>query len=368
MKESEKKPFVDVAEKLRIAHKQQHPDYKYQPRRKKTKRSIITRNLPIIIEKHHAKEFSKSRKTDISATYSKAIDQRTNKHSSENRLNTHNMPTFEENTGFSITEANDTPPHLLSQNATSKILDPKLIQNIEYYFKAGSPCPSSSSINSVTSYVDYDHKILSSAAVLHPNNFFPEPESPNRKVESLPNAHISRDYQNPGIVSDDTSNSFYRNDSFTSRRYFSNYSVEAYANCYTQQLQTYPFTTPYAASESFASSSSSAQQMAISSCTQFYSQLGAQPHSETVANTSALDMEIDPREMDQYLHNQIRRLSVPVSQKAFEHNNMETVLNQPSAKVTENVEVFTSKDSVDNMCITENTYQQIHHPWENQTN
>ncbi|XP_063980603.1 transcription factor SOX-10-like [Diachasmimorpha longicaudata] len=35
IKDEDKKPFIEAADKLRIIHKREHPDYKYQPRRRK---------------------------------------------------------------------------------------------------------------------------------------------------------------------------------------------------------------------------------------------------------------------------------------------------------------------------------------------
>ncbi|CAG9097705.1 unnamed protein product [Plutella xylostella] len=49
--ETEKRPFIDEAKRLRIKHMQDYPDYKYRPRRKNRPDSTVFSNPPLFIHR-----------------------------------------------------------------------------------------------------------------------------------------------------------------------------------------------------------------------------------------------------------------------------------------------------------------------------
>lgn len=61
MSDTDKKPFIEEAERLRVIHKREHPDYKYQPRRRKQ-----NKNSDSVHHLSHGHTFSRSMKQEDS--------------------------------------------------------------------------------------------------------------------------------------------------------------------------------------------------------------------------------------------------------------------------------------------------------------
>jgi hypothetical protein len=68
LSDEEKRPFIDEAERIRLQHKKDHPDYKYQPKRKRTGAKNVEIEKPKKTVKESAAKRQKTRQESRSAT------------------------------------------------------------------------------------------------------------------------------------------------------------------------------------------------------------------------------------------------------------------------------------------------------------